>query len=107
MQNKILYLNTLLTKSADLPSVSDDIESIYIEGYASTNSEDRMGDVIPASVWERGIENYLKNPVLLAQHNHNRPVGRMTEHKVDGKGLWIKGRVSAAAEDTFNLLKMD
>lgn len=105
MQNKILYLNTLLTKSADLPSVSDDIESIYIEGYASTNSEDRMGDVIPASVWERGIENYLKNPVLLAQHNHNRPVGRMTEHKVDGKGLWIKGRVSAAAEDTFNLVK--
>jgi HEPN domain-containing protein len=29
----------------------------------------------------------------------------MTEHKVDAKGLWIKARISAAAEEVFNLVK--
>jgi len=51
------------------------------------------------------MENYLKNPVILAYHQHSEPVGRMVEHKIDDKGLWIKARISAAAEDVFNLVK--
>ena len=29
----------------------------------------------------------------------------MVEHKIDGKGLWIKARISAAASEVFNLVK--
>jgi HK97 family phage prohead protease/HK97 family phage major capsid protein len=101
-KTKILYLNSAFTK--ELPTAGEDIESIYIEGYASTNDVDRMGDVVPVSVWEAGIKNYLKNPIILAQHDHDDPIGRMTEHKLDKKGLWIKARISAAAE-VFNLVK--
>lgn len=102
-KDKILRLDNIFTK--ELPTASDAIESIYINGYASTNEVDRAGDVIPASVWEAGMKNYLKNPVILAFHEHDDPVGRMTEHKVDEKGLWIKARISAAAEEVFNLVK--
>lgn len=101
-KNKILYLDNVFTKA--LPTSEESIDSIYIEGYASTADVDRHGDVIPPSVWEAGLENYLKNPVILAYHDHDDPCGRMVEHKVDVNGLWIKARISAAAE-VFNLVK--
>jgi HK97 family phage prohead protease/HK97 family phage major capsid protein len=101
-KNKILYFNSVFTKAEPLPAEPDVIE---ISGYASTVDVDRHGDVIPTSVWERGLENYIKNPVILAFHDHTQPVGRMTEHKVDAKGLWIKARISKAAEKVYQLIK--
>lgn len=104
-KNKVLFLNSSFTKSEPLPTADGKIDSVIIEGYASTNDVDRHGDIVPASVWEAGIKNYLKNPVILAYHDHSEPVGRMTEHRVDEKGLFVTARISAAAEDVFNLVK--
>jgi HK97 family phage prohead protease len=104
-KNKVLFLNSSFTKSEPLPTADGKIDSVTIEGYASTNDVDRHGDIVPASVWEAGIKNYLKNPVILAYHDHAEPVGRMIEHRVDEKGLYVKARISAAAEDVFNLVK--
>lgn len=105
-KNKVLYLNSAFSiKDMEaLPAVGDKIDSIFIEGYASTTDIDRSGDVVPSSVWEKGIQNYLKNPIILSQHDYDDPVGRMTDYRVDSKGLWIKARVSAAAE-IFSLVK--
>ena len=103
-KNKVLFLNSSFTKSE--PTTTDDnVEELTIKGYASTNDVDRHGDIVPASVWEKGIENYLKNPVILAYHNHGLPIGRMTEHTVDEKGLLVKARISQAAGDVYNLVK--
>jgi HK97 family phage prohead protease/HK97 family phage major capsid protein len=101
-KTKVLYINSAFIK--DLPASTDKIDSIFIEGYASTVDIDRSGDVVPASVWEKGMQNYLKNPIILSQHDHDDPIGRMIEHKLDAKGLWIKARISAAAE-VFSLIK--
>lgn len=99
-KNKVLRINSAFSIKSDASSDS----SVYIEGYASTNDVDRHGDVVPSSVWEKGIQNYLKNPVVLAYHDHGQPIGRMVEHKTDSKGLWIKARVSSAAKQ-FGLIK--
>lgn len=104
-KNKVLFFSSSFTKSEPLPTADGKIDSVTIEGYASTNDVDRHGDIVPASVWEAGIKNYLKNPVILAYHDHSEPVGRMTDHRVDEKGLYVKARISAAAEDVFNLVK--
>lgn len=103
-KSKILYLDTTFTKGL---TEDDDgeIKSITIEGYASTNDIDRAGDVVSASVWEKGLENYLKNPIILAYHDYHEPCGRMLEHRADKKGLWIKARISSAAEDVYKLVK--
>jgi len=101
-KNKVLFIDSTFTKQ--LPTGGESIDSIYIEGYASTNEVDRANDVVPTSVWEKGIQNYLKNPIILAQHDYDDPIGRMVEYKIDSKGLWIKARISAAAE-VFNLVK--
>jgi len=103
-KNKVLFLNSSFTKS-EPTTTSDNVEELTIKGYASTNDVDRHGDIVPASVWEKGIENYLKNPVILAYHNHGLPIGRMTEHTVDEKGLLVKARISQAAGDVYNLVK--
>lgn len=102
-KNKVLYLNSAFSIK-ELPTADEKVDSVFIEGYASTNDIDRAGDVVSAAVWEAGIANYLKNPIILAYHDHDDPVGRMVEHKIDNKGLWIKARISAAAE-VFNLVK--
>jgi len=101
-KSKVLFLNSSFIKNTTSDGKT---ASITIEGYASTTDIDRQGDVVPASVWEKGIQNYLKNPVILAYHDHSEPVGRMVEHKIDGKGLWIKARISSAASEVFNLVK--
>jgi HK97 family phage prohead protease/HK97 family phage major capsid protein len=101
-KSKVLFLNSSFIKST---ATDGKTTSITIEGYASTTDIDRQGDVVPVSVWEKGIQNYLKNPVILAYHDHSEPVGRMVEHRIDGKGLWIKARISSAANEVFNLVK--
>lgn len=105
MADKVIHLNSIFKKDGVLPTAGDAIDSIYIEGFANTTSIDRSGDIITQDAWNTGMANYLKNPIILAQHDHDAPIGRMTEHKVDSRGLWVKARISAAAEDTFNLIK--
>lgn len=101
--DKVFTLDSQFTK--ELPAADEVIDNIFISGYASVNVPDRAGDVVPSSVWSKGMANYLKNPVILAYHKHSEPIGRMIEHKIDEKGLWIKARISASAEDEFNLVK--
>jgi len=103
-KDKILYFNSKFTAKA-LPNDDDEDQTIMIEGYASTNDKDRHGDVVPTGVWDKGLQDYLKNPVILAYHNHTMPVGKMVEHKVDEKGLWIKAKISDAAGDVYKLIK--
>ena len=64
--NKVIHLNSAFSVTKELPKAGDTIESIFIEGYASTTDVDRAGDVVPPSVWKKGIENYLKNPIILS-----------------------------------------
>jgi HK97 family phage prohead protease/HK97 family phage major capsid protein len=103
-KNKVITLTSTFTKS-NLPTKDMSIDSIMIEGYASTIDTDRQGDIVPSTVWKGGMQNYLKNPVILAYHDHSEPIGRMVDHRVDSKGLWIKARISAAAGEVFNLIK--
>lgn len=111
-KNKILHIDTLFTSKAIdelIPGVpvTQVIEvevvkpSIFVEGYASTTNVDRVGDLIPVAVWEKGITNYLKNPVILAFHDHEKPVGRMVDYKINTDGLWIKARISPSDEEIY------
>lgn len=99
---QVLHIDSMFTKS--MPADSED-QSIFIEGYANTVDIDRAGDVILESAWAPGIKNYLKNPIVLAYHDHDDPIGRMVDYKVDAKGFWVRIRISPAAEEVYNLIK--
>lgn len=104
-KDKVLYLTQQFTKDMPLPAEGDKIDSLFIEGYANTTQVDRVGDVIPMTAWAGAMENYLKNPIILAYHEDDEPIGRMVDFRIDPKGFWVKARISAAAEEVFSLIK--
>lgn len=99
MKDKIFLLETSF-------KAIEDEDSIKIEGYASTNDIDRVGDVITADAWTKGgLNNYKKNPIILFNHNYSRPIGKATELSVDEKGLKLTAKISKAAADIAALIK--
>ena len=79
---------------------------LTIKGYANTVSKDRTGDVIVKEAWmQGGMDDYLKNPIILAFHDYARPVGTTVDYTVTDKGLEIVAEISKAAGEVYNLIK--
>ena len=63
-----------------------EIKAEGIIGIASSEEEDRMGDVIKSTGWE--LENFKKNPVIQFAHQYNEPpVGIAKDIRVKDKKL--------------------
>ena len=81
-------------------------EVLTIKGYANTVTKDRSGDVIVSEAWQKGgMDDYLKNPIILAFHDYSRPVGTTVDYNVTDKGLEIVAEISTAAGEVYNLIK--
>ena len=85
----------------------DDDGSVDIKGLASTNAVDRAGDVINHDAWikKNGLENYKSNPIVLFNHDYNKPIGRATSLEVTDKGLEFGAKVSKSAGEIKDLIK--
>jgi len=72
--------------------------SVMIRGMASTNHSDRAGDVISKEAWEKGgLENFKNNPVILFNHDYDKPIGRATGVRVTENGLELEAKISKSA----------
>jgi HK97 family phage prohead protease len=80
-------------------------DSLNIEGYASTKDLDRDGDVILPEAWKDGLDGYKNNPIILAYHRHDKPIGKATKVAVDDDGLKITAKITKAAGDVHSLIK--
>ena len=85
----------------------DDDGSVNIKGYASTNASDRAGDTINHDAWTKngGLENFKGNPIILFNHDYNKPIGRATSLEVNDKGLELGARISKSAGEVKDLIK--
>ena len=85
----------------------DDDGSVNIKGYASTNASDRAGDVIDHQAWTKngGLDNFKGNPIILFNHDYNKPIGRATSLEVNENGLELGARISKSAGDVKELIK--
>lgn len=84
---------------------ADDSEELKITGLASGTNKDRVSDVIPSTAWLGGLENFLKNPIILFNHNYSRPVGKVIDYKVDDQGLHVTAQISKADPTVWQLIK--
>ncbi len=71
---------------------------VYIEGYASVYraydgavQQDRDGEVVNTDTMD--LSSYMKNPVVVWNHDWDKPVGRVTEITKDSKGIYVKAEV--------------
>ena len=102
MKNKNFQLNSLF----DVVEKQSKDEVLTIRGYANTVHKDRSGDVIVKEAWEKGgLDDYMKNPIVLAFHDYSRPVGTTVSHSVTDKGLEIVAEISKAAGEVYTLIK--
>ena len=99
MSNKTLYINSAF----ETKSFKKKDKKLKIAGYANTTAKDRVGDVVTAQAWAKGVENYRRNPVLLYQHKHENPIGRVDKITVDKKGIFVEASVSDAAEQNHGV----
>lgn len=66
-------------------------DALYIEGFASTPSVDRYREIVSADAFKNsGIENFLKNPVILFAHDDEQPIGTCVELEVTPDGLFVR-----------------
>ncbi len=102
MKNKNFQLNSLF----DVVEKQSQDEVLTIKGYANTVHKDRSGDIIVKEAWEKGgLDDYMKNPIVLAFHDYSRPVGTTVSHNVTDKGLEIVAEISKAAGEVYTLIK--
>jgi len=93
--NKIFNLTSTL-KAVD----NADDGSVIVRGMASTSDFDRAGDQIPADAWAKGgLNNFEKNPIILFNHDYNKPIGRATKLQVTENGLEMEAKISKSAPD--------
>jgi len=101
MSNKIYHWTSTFKALGE----TDD-GGIDIKGSASTNGLDRAGDIIESDAWTKGgLENFKNNPIILFNHNYDKPIGRAKDLKVTDNGLEISAKISKAAGDVTQLIK--
>ena len=101
MSNKIYHWTSTFKSLGE----TDD-GGVEIKGSASTNALDRAGDIIETDAWTKGgLENFKNNPIILFNHNYDRPIGRAKDLQVTDNGLQISAKISKAAGEVTQLIK--
>ncbi len=77
-----------------------------IEGFASTNMQDLVDDVIQLDALEAAARDLLSNNTVFLNHDRLQPIGTVIDAKfIPGKGLWIKVLISETRKDIQQLIK--
>ena len=93
-------MEKIFNLTSTFKALDEDDGGVHICGMASTADFDRAGDTISAEAWTKGgLNNFEKNPIILFNHDYNKPIGRATGLKVTESGLELKAKISKSAPD--------
>ena len=91
-------MNKIFNLTSTFKAAEADDGSVMIRGMASTADFDRAGDTISAEAWTKGgLQNFEKNPIILFNHDYDRPIGRATGMKAGPNGLELECKISKNA----------
>ena len=91
-------MEKIFNLTSTFKSHAADDGSVMIRGMASTADFDRAGDSISAEAWTKGgLKNFEKNPIILFNHDYDKPIGRATGLKVGPNGLELEAKISKSA----------
>jgi HK97 family phage prohead protease/HK97 family phage major capsid protein len=93
-------MEKIFNLTSTFKALDEDDGGVHICGMASTADFDRAGDTIDHTAWTKGgLNNFEKNPIILFNHNYDKPIGRATGLKVTPEGLELKAKISKSAPD--------
>jgi HK97 family phage prohead protease len=91
-------MDKIFNLTSTFKALSAEDGGVMIRGMASTVDFDRAGDSIAAEAWTKGgLKNFEKNPIILFNHDYDRPIGRATGLKVTPQGLELEAKISKSA----------
>ena len=91
-------MNKIFNLTSTFKTHAEEDGSVMIRGMASTADFDRAGDSISAEAWQKGgLKNIEKNPIILFNHDYDKPIGRATGLKSGPDGLELECKISKAA----------
>jgi len=75
--------------------------SIKIKWFASTPDIDRYNDIVNPKAFKWAIDWYMENPVILLQHNSDKPIWKTIDYKIGKKGLNIEVELTNDIDNVF------
>lgn len=89
---------TVLAASNDNGKViaTGDDGRLRIRALVSTPRVNSYGFRIDPSAWPEAMPEFMQNPVMMAYHNWDMPIGRWDKWEVTANGLVMEGWISAA-----------
>jgi len=75
--------------------------SIKIKWFASTPDVDRYNDIVNPKAFKDSIDWYMENPIILLQHNSDKPIWKTIEAKITSNGLNITVELTNDIDNVF------
>jgi len=98
-------VNFHMTLAKSWPDPTDG-DVLYIEGYANMATADRVNDLIEPKAFQDGLTEYMRNPIVLHNHDLDRPVGKTVDANVDAMGLRVRVAIDKSLEWGAKVAKM-
>lgn len=86
-----------------IKDVSTEGVDTIIEGWANKAVVDRGKDYIGKKAWN--LVNYEKNPVILFNHDKEKPIGRALGVEATDDGLYIKAKISKSKDPMVSYVR--
>jgi HK97 family phage prohead protease len=94
-------------KSFELKDQDVSLKDRTFEGYASTWDKDQVDDIIHPGAFKKSIKESFPRGKIKVLWQHSEPLGMPVDMREDGKGLWVKGKVSKTrlGDEALELMK--
>lgn len=99
------FFQVLWDKKSVKDFEEEGISGIEIEWYASTKDKDRGHEIVDPQAFRNALDLYMTNPIVLLQHNMEKPIGIVTEATIDENGLYIKARITQDVDWVISAIK--
>jgi len=86
-----------------IKDVAEDGGDTVIEGWANKAIVDRGNDLLKKSSWD--LKNFNKNPIILFNHDKDKPIGRALGIEATDEGLYIKARISKSKDPMVSYVR--
>ena len=94
-------------KAKSVKELLDDewvLKWVEVEWYASTKDKDRWSDIVEPEAFKNALSMYMLNPIVLLQHDMDKPIWIVEETKIDDNGLYIKAKITENEDWVFSKL---
>lgn len=99
------FFQVLWDKKSVQDFEEDGVKGVEIEWYASTKDKDRGHDIVDPQAFKNALDLYMTNPIVLLQHNMEKPIGVITEATIDDNGLYVKARITQDVDWVISAIK--